>query len=142
MVALLLALAPVAPPAPDTAGPAGLMDEIESRIRLPMHSYKFEDYVRYYTIDAAGDVVGRFVLPRRFTPRPGQACEELDEKGAWRKVKCAATISWPRDGVSGRRYWVANVMALPGILDGGCSVVNVRRDSKTGAVTAYCNGLA
>jgi|GEM_PF-3412984 len=142
ILAILLALAPAASPAPDAAGPAALMDETESRLRLPKHSYKFEDYVRYYTIDEAGDVAGRFVIPRSFSPQPGSACEQLGDKGKWRKVTCEPVIPWPEGGVAGRRYWVANVMALPGILDGGCSVVNVRWNRQSDRVEAWCNGLA
>jgi hypothetical protein len=141
-VLLLLALAPPASPAFGPTGPAALMDEVESRLRLPEHSYRFEDYVRYYTVDAAGDLVGRFVIPRTFTPGPVAACAKRDGKGGRRKMQCARTISWPEGGVAGRRYWVADVGALPGILDGGCSVVNVRWNRKADRAEAVCNGLA
>lgn len=142
LLLLLLALAPAASPAPGAAGPAALMDEVERMLELPRHSHGFEHYVRYYTIDEAGDVVGRYVIPRTFHSQPGAMCEEPDGKGVWRKVKCKPIIEWPEGGVAGRRYWVADVKALPGICDGGCSVVNVRWNRKSDRVEADCNGLA
>lgn len=140
ILALLLAFAPAASATPDTAGQDRIMDEIERKLRLPRHSRPFDDYARYYALDETGAVIGRYIIPRKSTPEPGTACEQLDEKGGWRKVECEPVRPWPEGGVAGRRYWVAGAGELPIVFDGGCNVLNVRLDRKSDAVEAGCNG--
>jgi hypothetical protein len=142
IVALLLAAMPAASSAPGQSEQSRMMDEVERKLRLPEHSRPFRDYVRYYAAGDAGVVVGRYVIPRDFSPPPGDACEELDEKGGSREVKCEPIAPWPEGGVAGKRYWVASVGALPIIFDGGCSVVNIRWNAGADEVEAWCNGNA
>ena len=93
------------------------MDETEARIQMPGGSAALESYARYYALDDGERVVGVYI-----------------------------TIVEPENPQYnvpiGERRWVNRRTELPVILDGGCTVVTVRFDPKTGNAGASCNGVA
>ena len=118
-----------------------LLDLIESRVRLPEGSGRLSAYARHYAADENGMIIGVYA-PGYRPPGPDEACEEvLIEGSTTREVPC------PEDEadrlLAGQRRWVENGGKLPGIMDGGCSVITVVYDPKAGVVkSATCNGEA
>ena len=93
------------------------MDKIEMHIEMPKGSSPIGDYARYYASDDRQRVVAEYIMT-------------VDPKNR--------TYDLP----IGKRRWVDDARNLPLINDGGCSVVSVEFDPKTGKVEAGCNGVA
>lgn len=96
-----------------------MMRQIEQRVQLPAGAERLEQYARYYAMDGSR-VVGRYITATHFDPQNEYY-----------------------DLPTGQSRWIEDHRGLPGISDGGCSVVNVRYDPATQKVEhAFCNGIA
>ena len=117
-----------------------VMDAVEARLKLPHGAGKLSEYARHYALDERGLVVGVY-SPGYRAPSPNETCEELLEDMTTRTVPCEEP---PGDRLpAGQRQWVGDTSKLPGISDGGCSVITVIYDPNAGIVkSANCNGVA
>ena len=86
-------------------------------MRLPADALKLDKYARYYAPDG-NRIVGRYITL-------------VDPENRY------------YDLPNGQRRWLQDRWNLPGISDGGCSVVNVLYNPATKKVEeAVCNGAA
>jgi hypothetical protein len=93
------------------------MDQIEQQVRLPADALGLDKYARYYAVDGKR-VVGTYIT-------------NVDPQNRYYDLPI------------GKRRWLDDHRSLPGISDGGCSVVNVVYDPAIKKVEqAFCNGLA
>lgn len=94
-----------------------IMDDIEQRVQLPAEAFKLDKYSRYYA-RYGKRVVGTYITL-------------VDPENQYYDLPI------------GQRRWIEDRRNLPGISDGGCSVVNVVYDPLTQTVgQAFCNGEA
>ena len=94
-----------------------IMRQIEQKVQLPAGAAKLEKYARYYAMDGSR-VVGTYIT-------------FVDPRNDYYNLP------------TGQARWINDHRNLPGISDGGCSVVNVLYDPKTQKVEEVsCNGLA
>jgi hypothetical protein len=95
---------------------AALAQSIERKVNALAPEHDLQHYVRLYTRGAGGNVEATYLsAPRR---------------GALEK--------WE----GGQSYWVQS-SDVPRVLDGGCSVINVRYHAPTKKlVSLHCNGVA
>lgn len=148
VLAALIALGASSPPRPSAH--EALMDEIESKVRLPARAEPLDSYGRYYAFDGKGKVEARYLLPPEpMTPDPRPAdwgCEEMVMLGndlTSREVACGPDPDMSRYLPAGQRRWFADREAIPMIFDGGCMVVHVSFNLKTREIEkAFCNGHA
>ena len=121
---------------PEERKQASIMNEIERQVTLPEGALAIEKYARYYS-DKGGKVVAVYTIP--YHADLTATCEELTENLSSRSVECppeAQQLS------AGERQWVS-FNELPGISDGGCTVVNVLFNPATHKVeNVQCNGVA
>ena len=117
-----------------------LMEEIEARIKLPSDAESIDKYVRFYTFDGHGKVLGRFVLPRGEESNPNAVCQEVRPDGGTTDLPCPPQAAWPGQGRAGQRIWVQSSREFPMMLDGGCARINVQYDIASQKVErASCN---
>jgi hypothetical protein len=81
-----------------------LMDQIESKVRMPAGSGPVSRYARYYAFDTKGGVSALYTT-------------HVDPQ--WKSL----------DLPVGQRRWLSNEAHLPAISEGGCSVVEVQFNS-------------
>jgi hypothetical protein len=114
------------------------MDAIEARVIMPDEAPALGGYARYYAPTDQGGVRVVFMEPIQPDP-PGLQCEDI-ENGI---VPCPTYQSSYPALKAGQRAWLADDDNLPGISDGGCSVIEfeVPRDFK-GRIKVQCNGYA
>ena len=94
-----------------------MMDQIEQRVQLRADALKLDKYARYYASDG-NRVVGTYI-------------NLVDPKNQYYDVPI------------GKRRWIKDLRNLPGISDGGCSVVIVIYNQVTKKVEEVsCNGVA
>jgi hypothetical protein len=93
------------------------MDRIEQQVRLPADALRLHQYARYYALDGER-IVGTYIT-------------HVDPENKYYDLPI------------GRRRWIADSRNLPGISDGGCSVVKIVYDVPSSKVQqASCNGVA
>ena len=127
-----------------------LMDEIESKVRLPAAAHRLDEYGRYYAFEGKRRVAAVYLLPPEpLTPDPRPAdwgCEEVVsvEGGiTTREIPCPPDPDISHYLRAGQRRWVANRKALPFVADGGCMIVHLSFNLDTREVEdAFCNGSA
>jgi hypothetical protein len=114
-----------------------MMDAIEAGLQLPPGASALSAYGRSYAYDRESrEIVGVYVIPASQEP-PGVTCEPLSSGGA---VECP---DMPADLPAGQRRWVKDMMALPDVSDGGCSILTLRYDPQRERVKEIgCNGHA
>ncbi|WP_428630361.1 hypothetical protein [Sphingopyxis sp.] len=96
-----------------------LMDAIDREVRLPATARAIDEYARYYSHGAEGQVVAVFLLP--LTPRE--------------------TVTMDREMAAGKRRWMAKEADLPWISDGLCDQITVRYEiASERFLSVRCNG--
>jgi hypothetical protein len=86
-------------------------------------------------------VVGVYI-PGYLWPDPDEKCGELLEDGSIREVPCPSLPKGDRV-LAGQRSWVGSTDQLPMIFDGGCSVLSLLYDPRSGELKEVeCNGEA
>ena len=124
----------------DASPQAALMDEIEALVRLPEGARALEDYARYYAFGPGSEIVGIYTLP--FARPEDGGCAETADNAALPPPPCPEEDAEPALA-DGQRRWLDDSDDLPVIVDGGCSVITIRYDSRTGALAPpACNGGA
>lgn len=117
LVAILMAVMLAACSEKESVTSDSTMDLIEQQVRLPEEAAPLNEYARYYAADAHY-VYAVYVL------------------GAYRE---GPNFDLP----VGQRKWIVDHRELPAVLDGGCSIVNVRYNRATLKIDfAVCNGEA
>lgn len=92
------------------------MSHIEQKVNLPADAHQLNKYARYYATD--GDrVLGMYIT-------------YVDPKNEYSNLPV------------GQQRWIKDSRNLPGINDGGCSVVNIWYNPSTKNVEkVFCNGF-
>ena len=119
-----------------------LMDKIEASVAMPAKARPLNEYARYYARERDGSVRVVFTFPFPDIPSDAQ-CEEMG--GAI--VPCEEPeTSYPKLK-AGERIWLKSSDDLPGIADGGCSVIEfpvpaavVKAPGRQWRIEARCNG--
>ena len=95
------------------------MDTIDRQVRLPATARTVDEYARYYSDGAEGQVVAVFLLP--LTPRE--------------------PVTLDRELAAGERRWMAKEADLPWISDGLCDQITVRYEiASERFLSVRCNG--
>ena len=93
-----------------------LVETIEEKVRLPGGANSLKDYARYYAMNGSL-VIGVY-------------------------LKFVEVSNRHYDLPIGKTRWLDDYHDLPDVQDGGCSIVNVRFNAKTGSgPEASCNGI-
>jgi hypothetical protein len=118
-----------------------VMDQIEARVHLPAGARRLQNYARYYAYGDHRNVIAEYVIPMNDAPQPGEICEDLSANFTSQKVPCQPfKTDWAMP--AGERRWMADQGHLPGVSDGGCSVVVLEFDLKNSEFThVACNGV-
>jgi hypothetical protein len=118
-----------------------LTDTIEARVKLPQGARKLADYARYYAFDEHGMVVGVYA-PGYAWPNPDDVCGELLEDFSIREAPCPSEPKGDQV-LAGQRSWLGSKDKMPMISDGGCLVVSLLYEPRSGEVKSVeCNGEA
>lgn len=119
-----------------------LMDKIEASVVMPAEARALDQYARYYARERDGSVRVVLMAPRPKTPSDTK-CEEMG--GAI--VPCEVPETSYPTMKAGERIWLKSSDDLPGIADGGCSVIEipipasvVNAPDRQWRIEARCNG--
>ena len=119
-----------------------LLDEIESRVRLPEGAAPLSRYARFYAQDPSGEITGLYVIPSPALPADA-GCSELQQDFSLKPISCDSlpVAEWEKVKANERLWLDQN--DLPAINDGGCGIVTVvYRPSSRTVESASCNGSA
>lgn len=119
------------------------MDRIEQSIRLPREGLRLKDYARYYAYADNGTVEALYERPFSSEATEENVCEDVvDDAVGDAAIPCPAFETPYPDLKANERAWVNDSRSLPGINDGGCSVISFTYDPKTDRFPnpPQCNG--
>jgi hypothetical protein len=101
---------------PEERRNGAIMHRLEQGVQLPKGARPLSAYARYYAFAPTGDVEALYLIP------------SLDEASPLK---------------AGQRRWVVDSGHFPVATDGGCWVISLLFDAKTGeAKSVECNGRA
>lgn len=119
------------------------MDQIERRVSLPLDAFPLNDYARYYSYGANGQIVAVYMIPfPEFPDGPDVGCSEMQADFSTREVECPE-LEFEHNIAAGQRVWLDDFRTLPSIDDGGCSVIEfeIQTDLQY-LLEPRCNGSA
>ncbi|WP_337658825.1 hypothetical protein [Sphingorhabdus sp. Alg231-15] len=119
----------------ETAETSAIMDVIENEVSIPSSGRTLDEYVRYYSFTANGEVSVVYITPINVSE--SVICD--DEEVISICTPEGRRISFAE---AGTRMWLNDFDLIPGMDDGGCNYIQFEFDPATSNILNFrCNAL-
>jgi hypothetical protein len=119
------------------------MDQIESKLVLPLGAHPLATYARYYAADGRNSVVGVYEVPGA-EPEPDVGCAEFTgapQEGT-KEMPCPGPAVEGKTIGANERVWLSDLSNLPISHDEDCRRLNLVYDTLRGVFEAvHCAGI-